>query len=271
MTPLVSVCIPSYNNGLYITETISSVLKQTYGNFELIIVDDNSPDDTVSKIRSFNDRRISFFENERNLGMHGNWSRALSLAKGEYIKLLCGDDIIYPDCLEKQVKVMTDPSNADLAMVVCRRHIITAGGKNTFGSFYKLLPGKYTGKKVLRYCVTAGTNLIGEPMAVLFKGSVFRENHLQLGSNNYLIDFDLYTKLLRYGNLLMMKEHLAGFRIHDVSMTGSLGLKQASMFIEFISDTSLRKEFGIKWHRLLLGKLMARTLSFARNVIIKTA
>src|SRR5690349_581871 len=103
MNPLISICIPAYNNEAYIAETISSVLSQTYSVFEIIIVDDCSTDNTVEVVRKFNDHRIRFYQNEKNLGMHGNWNRALSLAKGEYVKLLCGDDTIFPGCLQKQL------------------------------------------------------------------------------------------------------------------------------------------------------------------------
>ena len=88
MEPLVSVCIPAYNNAAYIKETIDSILGQTYSNLELVICDDRSKDDTVKVIEAIKDDRIKLFQNEKNLGMSGNWNHCLSKCSGEFIKLI---------------------------------------------------------------------------------------------------------------------------------------------------------------------------------------
>jgi glycosyltransferase involved in cell wall biosynthesis len=270
MSALVSICIPAYNNGPFIEETLRCVLGQTFENLEVVIVDDCSTDDTVERIRKFNDPRIRFEANSKNLGMHDNWSKTLALSRGDYIKIVCGDDLIMPDCVEKQVRELSLPENADVAMVVCRRRIIGPSGRTAGGSFYKLRPGKYSGEKVLRACVTAGTNLIGEPMAVLMDGATIRKYNVTPGSNNYMIDFDIYTKVLSHGKLRMMKEELAAFRIHDTSMTRTLGMKHARMFVEFIRQPWLRKEFHIRWYHLLVGTLITYPLSLVRNLVIRS-
>lgn len=268
MNPLISICIPTYNNADYIAETISSVLNQTYQNFELVIVDDRSKDKTVEIIKGFTDPRIKLVENDTNLGMHGNWNKALNLGKGEYLKLLCGDDIIYPRCLELQIGEFEKKENSDVVVVACRRKVIKSDGKESFGALYKLRPGKYEGKSAVKYCVSFGTNLIGEPMSVLFKASVFRENKIVLGSNNYLIDLDMYFKLLKYGNLIIQKDFLSAFRIYSASMTSSLGLKHAKYFNEFISQENMKADFGVKWYHLFVGKILAFNINIVRNCIL---
>ena len=80
--PLVSVCIPAYNNAAYIKDTIDSILRQTYTNLELVICDDNSKDDTVEVIESIKDSRIKLIKNEKNLGMSGNWNNCLKHCTG---------------------------------------------------------------------------------------------------------------------------------------------------------------------------------------------
>lgn len=269
MNSLVSICIPAYNNEAYIRETIESVLNQSYSDLELIIVDDCSTDNTWNIINEFKDPRIKALRNQNNLGMHGNWSRALSLATGDYMKLLCGDDIIYTDCIALQVKAFEEPENADVVMVSCRRKIITANGSGSFGSFYKLQPGKYSGKKVLRYCALFGTNLVGEPMSVLFKAATFKENNVQLGSNNYLIDLDMYSKILKYGSLVALKEVLAAFRIYATSMSGSLGWKHACYFKDFISEKRFINDFGMRWYHRSFGTAVTYGITFVRNMIFK--
>lgn len=268
--PVVSICVPTYNNGPFIAETLQSILKQSYTNFEIIVVDDCSTDDTLEKIQSLKDVRIKIHRNTVNLGMHGNWQKALDLATGEYIKLVCGDDLLSTDCLEKQLAAFETAGNADVVLVACKRSIIMGDGKESFGSFYKLFPGKYSGSSALKLCTVFGTNLIGEPMTVLFKGTVFREQGIKLGSNNYMIDLDMYSRLLKFGKLVMLPEKLAAFRIYGESMTGSLGMKKRSSFFrEFISEKRLAEDFGINAFYRLAGYSSEFLVSRMRSLVLK--
>ena len=113
--PLVSVCIPAYNNADYVDQTILCILNQTYKNLELVICDDHSKDDTVEVIRKFDDPRIRLLINEKNLGMSGNWNHCLQQCKGEFIKLICADDMLALDALEKEVNALIAHPTALLA------------------------------------------------------------------------------------------------------------------------------------------------------------
>ena len=93
--PLVSVLMTAYNREKYIAESIESVLRSTYTNFELIVVDDGSKDRTVEIAKSYKDPRIQVYVNEKNIGDYPNRNRAASYASGKYIKYLDADDIIY--------------------------------------------------------------------------------------------------------------------------------------------------------------------------------
>lgn len=108
-TPFVSVLMTAYNREKYIAEAIESVLASTYTNFELIIVDDCSNDRTVEIARSYEakDKRIKVYENETNLGDYPNRNKAAGYAKGEYLKYLDSDDIIYPSAIEKCILTMS--------------------------------------------------------------------------------------------------------------------------------------------------------------------
>lgn len=102
-SPRVSICIPSYNLGYCIAETIQSVLNQTFTDFELLIEDDGSTDDSVSVISTFNDPRIRFTPKTRNEGANRTTNNQVSKARGEYICLLPADDVWEPEKLTKQV------------------------------------------------------------------------------------------------------------------------------------------------------------------------
>ena len=116
--PLVSVLMTAYNRAEYIGKAIESVLASTYPNFELIIVDDGSRDDTLSiaRNRAANDSRIKVYLNEQNLGDYPNRNRAASYATGKYIKYLDSDDLIYPHCLQVMVHGMESFAEAGLGL-----------------------------------------------------------------------------------------------------------------------------------------------------------
>lgn len=109
MNDLVSIVMPSYNTGQFIAESIKSVLAQTYTNWELIIVDDCSDDNTDYVVETFlTDSRIRYIKNERNSGAAVSRNRALREAKGRWIAFLDSDDLWMPEKLEKQIVFMTE-------------------------------------------------------------------------------------------------------------------------------------------------------------------
>lgn len=106
MSDYVSIIMPSYNTGRFIAETIRSVMAQTYENWELIIVDDCSTDNTDDVVAGFSDPRIRYLKNEVNSGAAVSRNRALREAKGRWIAFLDSDDLWCPEKLEKQVAFM---------------------------------------------------------------------------------------------------------------------------------------------------------------------
>lgn len=105
---LVSIIMPSYNTAPYIEETIQSVLNQTYTNWELIIVDDCSTDNTDEVLETIKDDRIRCFKNEKNSGAAVSRNKALREAKGQWIAYLDSDDLWMPEKLEKQIEFMKE-------------------------------------------------------------------------------------------------------------------------------------------------------------------
>jgi len=107
MNDLVSIIMPSYNTGKYIAESIESVQKQTYKNWELIVVDDCSTDDTDKVVWPYLvDTRIRYLKNKKNSGAAVSRNRALREAKGKWIAFLDSDDLWMPEKLEKQIGFM---------------------------------------------------------------------------------------------------------------------------------------------------------------------
>ena len=125
--PKISVCIPVYNGETYLAQTIQSVLDQTYSDFELVIIDNASTDNTVSIVRSFTDSRIRLIQNETNVGMLGNWNNCLRYGNCEYMQLLCADDLLTPDNFQKKVKILED--FPEVGMVFSGSHVINENNK----------------------------------------------------------------------------------------------------------------------------------------------
>jgi glycosyltransferase involved in cell wall biosynthesis len=117
-TPVVSVLMTSYNREKYIAEAIESVLASSYTDFELIIVDDRSTDNTAAVARAYaeKDDRIKLYVNEVNLKQFPNRNKAASLARGEYIYYCDSDDSLYPDGLERLLKTMRSFPDSSFGM-----------------------------------------------------------------------------------------------------------------------------------------------------------
>lgn len=106
--------MPSYNKENYIAKAIQSIINQTYKDWELIVIDDASTDNSVEIIKSFTDERIIFRQNEMNIGMAANRNRALDMARGEYIALLDADDITTEFRLQKEVEYLDSHPEIDV-------------------------------------------------------------------------------------------------------------------------------------------------------------
>lgn len=268
--PLVSVCIPCYNASNFIAETIQSVLNQTYNNIEIIICDDQSTDNTVEVIKCFKNSHIYFYQNEKNLGCSSNYNQALSYATGKYTKLLCADDLISSDCIEKQVNVFEEESKKNISLVTANKYIIDEKGKRLF---VKKFPGKgfYSGKKAIVKSVLFGTNIFGEPGLPLMKTDILRKTTgvIEEKYYTYCNDFDLWCKMLLLGDLYVINEPLFSFRIVNSSVTSNVGWKQAEILKSYFKLIYKNKKYGIGFLTYMIGKMMINIMTLARVMIYK--
>ena len=101
--PKVTILMPAYNASLYIKESIESMLNQSFSDFELLIINDGSKDNTSEVVKSIVDERIRLVENEQNLGLANTLNKGMKLAKGEYLARMDADDLSTPNRLQTQV------------------------------------------------------------------------------------------------------------------------------------------------------------------------
>jgi len=269
--PLVSICIPTYNASTSILDTLQCVINQTYKNIEIIICDNCSTDNTVELIRELSDSRINLSINNENLGMVGNFNMVLSRANGTYVKLLCADDIITNDCVEKEVKVFLNNPDKNLVMVTAEKFVINARGETLFTKRFLGKEGIYDGIKVLRKSFRYGTNIFGEPGAVLFlNDAVKRAGEIQIPESlTYVVDMQLYAQILKQGKLYVLKEFLFYFRLTSTSYSGRSKWEPAVVFNQLRKKFTQENFIAFSLTDKLLAFTMSWLLCVARYMIFK--
>ncbi len=221
----VSICVPTYNGERYLEETLNSVLNQTYDDFEVIIVDDQSSDNTCNIAEHFAniDPRIYIHRNENNLGLVGNWNRCIELAQGEWIKFVFQDDIIRNDCLE----IMMSGANPNQPLIFCRREFFfDASISDKTKKSYMDIPriddliseaNLISPSQVCHSVLTNPRNFFGEPTSTLIHRSVFDRFGLFNPTMVQLCDLEYWIRVGINTGIKYFSEPLVQFRVHSTS------------------------------------------------------
>jgi glycosyltransferase involved in cell wall biosynthesis len=263
--PTVSVCIPTYRGAAHIAETIESALAQTFADFELVIVDDASPDETGQVVARYRDARLRYVRSEHNAGVEENWNRCLRFARGRYFKLLPHDDLIAPDCLARQVAVLEADKDERLALVFCARRIIDSRSRALMTRRYRgSSSGVIPGRAAVRSCIRSGANLLGEPGGVLFRTALARRVGAFDASLRIVTDLDYWVRLLLHGDAYYLPERLASFRVSQGAWSVAIGAAQAAEFLAFIAKVGANSAFGLSALDIARGRLLARLNTLAK-------
>ena len=263
--PTVSVCIPTYRGAAHIAETIESALAQTFTDFELIIVDDASPDETGQVVARYRDARLRYVRSEGNAGVEENWNRCLRFARGRYFKLLPHDDLIAPDCLARQVAVLEADNDERLALVFCARRVIDSRSRALTTRHYpRHRGGVIPARAVVRNCICSGTNLLGEPGGVLFRMALARRVGAFDASLRIVTDLDYWFRLLLHGDAYYLPERLASFRVSQGAWSVAIGAAQAAELLAFIEKVRANPAFGLSAVDIARGRLLARLNTLAK-------
>jgi glycosyltransferase involved in cell wall biosynthesis len=206
MIPLISIILPVYNGQEFLKKTISSVLNQSFNNFEFLIIDDHSSDNSLNIINSFQDSRIKLIKNNSNQGQILTENKGLNIAKGKYIARIDQDDIFLPKKLEKQINFLEkNPKITGIGTWAI--HI------NEKDKIIKKIKTPTSNKEIIK--VLLYNNPIFHP-SVMFR----KKEILELGSYNhkkkYTEDYALWCQLLTSGyKLSNIPEYLTQYRIHN--------------------------------------------------------
>jgi glycosyltransferase involved in cell wall biosynthesis len=216
--PRVSVVIPTHNYGRFLWQAIESVLAQDFTDFELILSDDASTDESASLIAEYArcDPRIHAHVHRKNLGMVENWNWCLRQARGEYVKFLFGDDsLVEADALSRLVAALDAEPRATLA--ASARLLIDEYSRPLEICNDLQSSGKYHGLALICRCMREDRNLIGEPSAVLFRREAATRGFDP--ALRQVVDQEFWYHLLLQGDFVYVAEPLCAFRQHGRQQT----------------------------------------------------
>lgn len=274
MNKLVSILIPVYNRENLIEETVQSALNQTYKNIEIIVVDNQSTDNTWEILQKLASQyeRIKIFQNERNIGPVRNWKRCIDEANGEYGKILWSDDLIAPQFLEKTVPYL---ENEDVGFVFTGTEIFINGTDKKSSHYFIGETSLYESEQYVNG-VLFDENYPVSPACALFRLKDLQINLLVDIPNKVNSDFsmhaignDLLIFLLtahQYKNFAFVNEKLSFFRAHEGSISiqsndGKLPLHYnlaSSYFVENYRKDLVKKQNVILWNLLRVYKNSSR-------------
>jgi len=268
-TGKVSICIPTYNGERFIKETLESVLGQSYQNIEVIINDDCSTDNTLNIVKSIRDSRIQIYKNDKNQGLVGNWNSTVSYATGEYVKLMCQDDLLCEDAIVNQVGLLEKYPSAALSIgntfVIDPDNNILMNRKRFKED--QLIDGKKYARRSFK-----GRNIYSEPPNILYR----TEDFYKLGKYDtrlsYTPDWDFGVRLSYLGDVACTKNYIMKFRVSNSSETSRLYTRKLR---ESIRDSDLlikkHQELGkikLNGFDIFFYKLVIRTLALARLLFL---
>lgn len=267
--PLVSICMPIYNDEDYVGEALSSVLNQTYKNLEIVFSNNCSTDRSVEVINSFNDPRVKIYHNETNIGGANNFVKVFEYATGKYMSYLSSDDKIAPTAIEEAVKILEDPANKDIVLVNTHIGIIDNLGKEVYVKKFPFGSGRISSYWGIRSNFIYGSNCIGEPNGSVWRREAFMKIPRPLFSNSvyWTGDLDLKMELMLLGNTYMIPKPLGKFRVSAESgSNANLRFQTAKMFRQYAMNIYRDKRYGLSFGWVILSSITSFLLSILRNV-----
>jgi glycosyltransferase involved in cell wall biosynthesis/uncharacterized radical SAM superfamily protein len=214
--PKLSVVMSVYNGEEYVESAIKSILTQTYHNYEFVIVDDASTDDTRKILKKFDDPRIKIIKNFKNIGLTKSLNKGILATKGKFIARMDADDISLPHRLEKQIYFLDN--NVEYALVGSSYYRINANGETC--ELIDVLNDDKDIKKGLRT-----QNWFGHGSVMMRRDAILEAGGYD-EAFKYAQDYDLWLKLSENNKLANMEEPLYCWRCTESSITHKNGTEQ---------------------------------------------
>lgn len=227
--PLVSVCIPAYNAERFIVKTLESALALTYPNYEIIVSDDCSTDNTREIVEKYSERGVKLIKTLKNLGRYGNCNFVIGSSLGKYVLKLDADDLITPEHVSEQIAVMETDPHITFSHCACR--LVDVNGK--FIGYERSIHGSFIHSGVKEW-----QRYLFGPRAVnivMIRRSAFDLVGGYDERYKYSGDWAMHRSLLRLGSVFYNDHVLATYRIHSIGKKG-LRLLQAKEHLMHLKD-----------------------------------
>lgn len=209
--PSVSICIPTHNDAGVVADALHSALKQDYLGLEILVLDNHSTDDTWSIVTDIaaTDARVRIIRHAEDIGMAANFSAGVSSAQGEYVQILCADDVLEPGCVAALAAALNDYPEAVLA--ACGRAFTDEELRLESVRRARKSLEMVCGDSLLRECFVYG-NVIGEPSAVMFRrAAAVRGFNAEFSQ---AVDLEMWFHLLQFGAGVLLPDVLTRIRQH---------------------------------------------------------
>lgn len=240
--PVVSVLMSVYNGQKFLDEAVQSILKQSFTDFEFLIVDDGSTDATINILEKYSDPRIKIIRNEKNLGLIASLNKLINASNGKYLARLDSDDVAHPERFKLQVEAMERDKTLVLLGSNCRfineESQVIYGGRTHFSGEFDY-PDQF-----VRWLLLFPENPFVHSSVMIRRETLLNSGLLYSPDARHVEDFDLWTKLCFFGKMKILKQSLVDFRLVSNSITSKNNDWQ-------IQKT---KEIALSFRRKLLGQ-----------------
>ena len=268
-TPLASFCIPTYNRPEYLRRTIGSCLGQTCQDFEIIITDNSTNDDSAQMVAKIKDPRIRYYSNNGNIGSLASHIRAVSMVRGKYVQMLMDDDLIKPRFLELMVDAFE--KNPSVGVVMAPMELIDENDRRIYPKFYVFRTMEY------RYRYQVGDGLIDRkrllrdfltrdypccvPSGILFRAEALRPTLPFVEEADFAGDLNTCMKIAPHWDFYYIDEVLSSWRFipegHTVRQHQKGFKIEAWYYItrKCLDNKAVQEMFRDEWDKLVRDSL----------------
>jgi glycosyltransferase involved in cell wall biosynthesis len=228
--PLVSICIPTYNSGATLAQTLASIVGQSYPRLEILVVDNASIDNTVEEVRRFDDPRITIHRNATNIGAEGNFNRCIALASGLYTAIYHADDLYTSQMVAQQVEFLE--RHPDAGGVLTEAMVIDGRGRErgaiSFPAELRTHGARTVSFPELFSALLRHSNFLVCPSAMVrtsaYKDDIQGWRGELFGSSS---DLDIWLRIARRSGLGLLPAKLMKYRVSDVQFSAKVRLQTA--------------------------------------------
>ena len=250
MEPRVSVVVPVFNGLPHLKSLVHCLMAQNYPNLEIVFSEGGGSDGGLDYLRTLDDPRITIIEQPLGTSAAENWTRASQAATGEFTKLICQDDLLTPTAIQEQVHdLITYPT---AVMAIAARDIVDAHGHVIFArrGLAGLKGDSLPGEATIRACYLHGTNVMGEPLAVLFRTSALQTSLPWIDDNPLMLDLSMYAKVAPLGDVVIRRNSVGAFRVSNSSWSTRLARRQLEQTRQWQQEYEADHQGSIsRWER----------------------